>query len=215
MNSARFLLISPAGTIRDKDQRIIDRIVDGGYFENYGAVSAKELALAIHAYDPTLFPLVVVISNDPDDLLGPDDDATRNPAQSKKLLVQQKSKARTRISGPELITDIVSPTQTVINARTAHGLLAVSELGSALRDAFAPRSCKGLVQVRVWPEPEATGSGKSKAISMSWWLSAPIQQHLHNQTEPRQVHQSADNTPHLAAILEQFGPRSGCEQASK
>jgi len=144
LNSARFPLISPAGTIRNKDQRIIDRIVDGGYFENYGALSAKELALAIHAYDPTIFPLVVVISNDPDDLLSPDDDATRNPTQPKTLLVEQKSKARTRISGPEPVTDIVTPVKTVINARTAHGLLGVAELDSALRDAFAPRSCEGL-----------------------------------------------------------------------
>jgi hypothetical protein len=116
---------------------------------------------------------------------------------------------------PEPVTDIVTPVKTVINARTAHGLLGVAELDSALRDAFAPRSCEGLIQVRVWPEPEPSGSGKSKALSMSWWLSAPLQQHLHNQTEPRQVHQSADNTPHLAAILEQFGARSACQQASK
>jgi len=170
--------------------------------------------LAIHAYDPSLFPLVVVISNDPDDLLSSDDDATRNPAQSKKLLAEQKTKAQTRISGPEPVTDLVTPVKTVINARTAHGLLGVAELNSALRDAFAPRSCVGLIQVRVWPEPEASGSGQSKAVSMSWWLSGPIQQHLHNQTEPQQV-QSADNTPHLAAILEQFGARSACEQGSK
>jgi hypothetical protein len=215
LNSARFPLISPAGTIRNKDQRIIDRIVDGGYFENYGALSAKELALAIHAYDPTLFPLVIVISNDPDDLLSPVDDATRSLARSKTLLVEQKSKARTRISGPEPVTDIVTPVKTVVNARTAHGLLGVAELDSALRGSFPQGSCEGLIQVRVWPEPEAGRSGKSKAVSMSWWLSAPIQQHLHNQTEPQQVHQSGDNTPHLAAILEQFGARSACEQASK
>ncbi len=71
LNSARFPFISPAGTIRDTEE-IADRIVDGGYFENYGALSAKELALAVHAYDP-------------DDLLSPDDDATRNPAQSSRL----------------------------------------------------------------------------------------------------------------------------------
>ena len=213
-NSARFPFISPAGTIRDKDKRIIDRIVDGGYFENYGSLSAEELALAIHAYDPSLFPLVVVISNDPNDLLSPDDDATRNPAQSKKILAEQKTKAQMRISGPEPVTDLVTPVKTVINARTAHGLLGVAELDSALRDAFAPRSCEGLIQVRVWPELEASGSGQSKAVSMSWWLSGPIQQHLHNQTEPQQA-QSADNTPHLTAILEQFGARAACEQASK
>jgi hypothetical protein len=214
MNSARFPLISPAGTIRNKDQRIIDRIVDGGYFENYGTLSAKELALAIHAYEPDLFPLVVVISNDPDDLLSPDDDATRNPAQPKRLLVDQTSKARTRISGPEPITDIVTPIKTVINARTAHGLLSVAELDSALRDALAAQSCEGFIQVRVWPEPEANGSRTSKAVSMSWWLSAPVQQHLHNQTEPQPVGQLDNNTPHLAAVLEQFGA-TACEQVSK
>lgn len=214
LNSARFPFISPAGTIRDKDG-IVDRIVDGGYFENYGALSAKELALAVHAYDPSLFPLVVVISNDPDDLLSPDDDATRNPTQPKGLLTEQKDKARKRISGAEPVTDIVTPIKTVINTRTAHGLLGVAELDSTLRNAFAPRPCDGFIQVRVWPEQEADGSGTSKAVSMSWWLSAPIQQHLHNQTEPAQGHPSSDNTPHLAAILEQFGDRSTCEQTGK
>ena len=214
LNSARFPLISPPGTIRNKDDQIIDRIVDGGYFENYGALSAKELALAIHAYDRTLVPLVIVISNDPDDLLSPNDDATRNLAPEDNLLMGQKSKAQTRISGAEPVTDIVTPIKTVINARTAHGLLGVAELDSALRDASAPGSCENFIQVRVWPE-QANGSGQSKAVSMSWWLSAPVQQHLHNQTESQQAPQSADNTPHLAAILEQFGARSACEQASK
>jgi hypothetical protein len=168
LNSARFPLISPAGTIRNKDQRIIDRIVDGGYFENYGVLSAKELALAIHAYDPNLFPLVVVISNDPDDLLSPDDDVTRNPAQSKTLLVEQKSKARTRISGPEPVTDIVTPVKTVINARTAHGLLGVAEHKRAVLTARHPRRAGGpplncafydacgpitLHSCRAWPLP--------------------------------------------------------------
>jgi len=33
---------------------------------------------------------------------------------------------------------------------------------------------------------------------MSWWLSAPVQEHLNQQTEPQK---SGDNTPHLAPIL--------------
>ena len=119
LNSARFPLISPAGTIRNKDHKIVDRIVDGGYFENYGALSAKELALAVHAHDQNLFPLIVVISNDPDDLLSPDDDATRNPAHSKALLTLQKTKARTRVSGPEPVTDLVTPVKN--RYRRPHG----------------------------------------------------------------------------------------------
>jgi hypothetical protein len=93
-------------------------------------------------------------------------------------------------------------------------LLGIAELDSGLRDAFAPVSCEGLIQVRVWPE-EANESGQSKAVSMSWWLSAPVQEHLHNQTESQHAPQSVDNTLHLAAILEQFGARSPCERASK
>jgi hypothetical protein len=210
LNSARFPLISPAGTIRNKDRKIVDRIVDGGYFESYGALSAKEMALALHAVDQKLFPLVIVISNDPDDLLSPDDDATRNPAQSKTLLALQKTKARTRISGPEPVTDVITPVKTIINARTAHGLLGVAELDSALRDAF-PQPCEGLIQVRVWSELEANGSGRSKAVSMSWWLSAPVQEHLNQQTEPQK---SGDNTPHLAAILKQMATASHCPAGS-
>ena len=216
-NSARFPFISPAGTIRDsKDQMILDRIVDGGYFENYGALSAKELALAVHAVDPHLSPLVVVISNDPDDLLNADDDATRTSAPAKAiaakaLLAKQKAKARTLVSGSEPVTDLVTPIKTIANARTAHGLLGVEQLDSALRDAL-PRSCEGLIQVRVWPQPEDnTGSGRSKAVSMSWWLSAPIQEHLHQQTAPQQ---SGDNTPHLRAILKQMAAPPNCAEAS-
>jgi hypothetical protein len=156
---------------------------------------------------------VIVISNDPDDLLSPNDDATRNLARDNKLVIGQKSKAHMRISGPEPVTDIVTPIKTVINARTAHGLLGVAELDSALRDAFAQGSCADLFQIRVWPE-QANGSGQSKAVSMSWWLSAPVQQHLHSQTEP-QAHYSVDNTPHFAAIWEQIGARSPCGQDSK
>jgi hypothetical protein len=66
-NSARFPLISPPGSIRNTDGVIVDRIVDGGYFENSGALGAKELALGIRAIDPSLLPFVLVISNDPDD----------------------------------------------------------------------------------------------------------------------------------------------------
>jgi hypothetical protein len=48
-NSARFPIISPAGEIRNRKHQIVDRIVDGGYFENYGALGAIELAQAIRA----------------------------------------------------------------------------------------------------------------------------------------------------------------------
>ena len=71
-NSARFPFISPAGRfVSEGPTKAAYQIIDGGYFENYGARTAWELARAIedmNAADPTLgvVPIVVVISNDLD-----------------------------------------------------------------------------------------------------------------------------------------------------
>jgi hypothetical protein len=182
-NSARFPLISPPGSVRNKNQAIVDRIVDGGYFENYGALGAKELALAVHAVEPKLAPLVIVISNDPNDLLDPSDDSTssQTKGQLQARLKKQVQKARALVNGSEPITEIVTPLTTIANARTAHGLLGVDQLHSSLREAI-PNCNVSMVQVRVWPQFESN-SNVSKEVSMSWWLSSPIQRHLHQQTE--------------------------------
>jgi hypothetical protein len=182
-NSARFPLISPPGSVRNKDQTIVDRIVDGGYFENSGALGAKELALAVHAVQPALAPFVLVISNDPDDPVAPDDDAdtSANKQNLKGLRDAQVKKARAAVDGTEPFTDIVTPVTTIANTRTAHGILGIDELRSALRGAI-PGCGVHMIQVRVWPQARGTSNG-SRAVSMSWWLSSPVQRHLHQQTE--------------------------------
>jgi hypothetical protein len=72
-NSARFPFISPAGRFvsTGASGKTAYQIIDGGYFENYGARTAWELARAIEditASVPNLdvVPVVVVISNDLD-----------------------------------------------------------------------------------------------------------------------------------------------------
>ncbi|MEQ1865129.1 MAG: patatin-like phospholipase family protein [Micropepsaceae bacterium] len=71
-NSARFPFISPAGRfVSSGASGTAYQIIDGGYFENYGARTAWELARAIedlNAQDPSLgvVPIVVVVSNDLD-----------------------------------------------------------------------------------------------------------------------------------------------------
>ena len=64
-NSARFPIVSPPGSIRNREHHIVDRIVDGGYMENYGALGALESAQAIRAVESKLAPFVLVVSNDP------------------------------------------------------------------------------------------------------------------------------------------------------
>jgi hypothetical protein len=207
-NSARFPFISPAGSIRNQDQAIVDRIVDGGYFENYGALSAKELALAIHAAQPALAPVVVVISNDPDDLLNQDVEAAMSDVKA-NLKVQrdnQEKKARAAVNGAEPVTDIVAPVITVANTRTAHGILGVDELSIALRDAM-PDCRTYMIPVRVWPQPLETSAGP-RAVSMSWWLSTLVQRHLHQQTEPGK--NQNQNGPGLKAIWNVMKATSSC-----
>ena len=64
-NSARFTYISPAGDLRNKHGSVID----GGYFENYGALSALELAraarLELKDKKPGVKLIILMISSDP------------------------------------------------------------------------------------------------------------------------------------------------------
>jgi hypothetical protein len=206
-NSARFPFISPAGSVRNRNQAIVDRIVDGGYFENYGALTAKELALAVHAVQPDLSPFVLVVSNDPDDLLNPDNDSdTASKERRRVQRAAQLKKARAAVNGAEPVTDIVAPVTTVANTRTAHGILDVDELRSSLRDAM-PECDVRMIHVRVWPQLQET-SNRSRAVSMSWWLSTPIQRHLHQQTEDTK--NGNENGPRLQAVWEVMKSTSSC-----
>lgn len=69
-NSARFTYVSPAGNlISPEPSHNRGYVIDGGYFENYGAETALELARkAIDAIDPghlKVRPVVLQISSDP------------------------------------------------------------------------------------------------------------------------------------------------------
>jgi hypothetical protein len=164
-NSARFPLISPPGSIRNTDGVIVDRIVDGGYFENSGALGAKELALGIRAIDPSLLPFVLIISNDPDDPVMPDDDTQRQMRNA------QIKKVRAAVDRGEPVTEILTPVTAIINTRSVHGVLGMDELRIALSGAM-PKCDLHVVKVRVWPQLLGKSDG-SRAVSMSWWLSPP------------------------------------------
>jgi hypothetical protein len=168
-NSARFPVISPPGAVRNAKHNVIDRIVDGGYIENYGAITAMELAVAINAVQPELAPFVLIISNDPDE----------NPIINK-------------IDVPDaaFLTDVSIPLQAIASARDGRGRLAVQQLESVL-DAITRRGCnEDTSHIRVWPQYIQQGTKKvSRPVSLSWWLSTPIQVHLHQQLESTKLRQ--------------------------
>src|SRR6266851_4236503 len=62
--SARFPIISPHGNLRHPDGQIVGRAVDGGYFENFGAITAQEITAALR--EQNLKPFVLLVSNDPE-----------------------------------------------------------------------------------------------------------------------------------------------------
>jgi predicted acylesterase/phospholipase RssA len=172
-NSARFPIVSPPGNIRNRAHYIIDRIVDGGYMENFGVLAAFELVQAIHAIRPELKPLVLVISNDPDEPVAMEQSADKAQAT-------------------DFLTDLTSIVAAVANTRNARGSLAVSQLENLSRSLSIP-SCKlSFAHVRVWPERidpknnacDVGNFNKSpRAVSLSWWLSTPIQFRLFEEIE--------------------------------
>jgi hypothetical protein len=65
MLSARFPVVSPAGTIRAKGDggQNGDRVVDGGYFENAGVTTALDVARALKSEGVT--PVLLWVQNEP------------------------------------------------------------------------------------------------------------------------------------------------------
>ncbi len=112
-NSARFPYVSPAGTLRAGGE---DRghIVDGGYFENFGAVTAEELLHAViealGRRGKTARPVLIQISNDPG-------------LQADDLDVGRLEGPAPRPSN-RLGNEILGPPRTFLNARNARGILA-------------------------------------------------------------------------------------------
>jgi hypothetical protein len=176
LNSARFPVISPAGEIRNARNRVIDRIVDGGYFENYGASSALDLARAIKTLDPSLDPFVLVISNDPE-----------ASVDLEQFIPRADRRHVTGLLFPDVpkggfASAVTSPITAFANTRNARRTLAVGQLRAELRLLNdIPDEDRNVAHLRVAPQIESPG--QFRPLSMSWWLSKPVQARLHEQVE--------------------------------
>jgi len=106
-NSARFTYVSPAGTLSDGTH-----LVDGGYFENFGAVTGREVLKAgIERWDHAIRPIAILISNDPN--LKEEDFRPLEPRPAKPKTWAGEA---------------LGPLRTLLQTRDARGLLAASEL---------------------------------------------------------------------------------------
>ncbi|HEY4133468.1 MAG TPA: hypothetical protein VGM50_22810 [Gemmatimonadaceae bacterium] len=126
-NSARFTYVSPAGLLVSRDGAERGRIVDGGYFENSGLVTAREIverllnggAAASFPRDSstTAAPVIVLyLCNDPTTCHSPLPDSAAHSADS---LAQAK---------PTFANELLSPVRALLSTRDARGELAASEV---------------------------------------------------------------------------------------
>jgi hypothetical protein len=92
---ARFPYLSPGGSIRDERGRFVSQIVDGGYFENSGALTAVEIVTGLRERCPGECAFVpIVISNAPDHPAN--DGPTRPPRAAGESLLPIQTFMRTR-----------------------------------------------------------------------------------------------------------------------
>lgn len=188
-NSARFPLISPSGGIMCKvksaglfsniwrfffggDTELVDYVVDGGYFENFGATTAMNVARALETFG--LKPIVLLISNNP-----------MASATAESMLADACPPLLPDIADDSWLGKIARPAGALYQSRDARGSYAIRDLVWSMR---TPESrgigCKAAVggegrQVyHVTVFGEVGDDGQSKSVSMSWWLSKPVQQFI-------------------------------------
>jgi hypothetical protein len=214
-NSARFPVVSPAGSlIRPDTAKLVGRLADGGYFDNYGALTAFDLADTLR-WEYDLYPFVILITNDP----GDNDD----PTLSKGSLAGPSAfpPAEIKASAQLFASVVAAPVDTFFNVRSGHGSTALKLLrelidphvyqkeicgGDPTEEAAKaatkpadqpPASCYDLAATtgdtaaaqaprepcfaHLGVYPQETEAGTVKDISMSWWLSKPVQDYLDSQ----------------------------------
>lgn len=153
--SARFPIISPHGTLRRKDGPTEDRVVDGAYYENFGAISALELVGVLRRYG--LDPFVIVVNNDP--ALGDLD----------------------CISSIERNVDSTKSESIITLATVASPLKALLATGSGRASLAAAQTCREMGENFAFISVSPDAGDPGKALSMSWWLSMHVQKYLDNQ----------------------------------
>ncbi len=156
-NSARFTYVSPAGRLRPGGQ---DRghVVDGGYFENSGAVTARDLLRALASIEvegPQPRFAAIYICNAPERCHAaptePAGSAAWRPAKS--------------------LGELASPLRALLSAREARGSLALAELRRepALQERFVELGiCKNALA-----HPD-----RADALPLGWQLSDGVRKEM-------------------------------------
>ncbi len=190
-NSARFSYVSPAGDLGNGNGSVID----GGYFENYGALSALELARAAKAAlkdeKPGVKLVFLLISSDPS--LEPKRTLVRikEPKSADKCLVSVavREERSSRHGAPNYLSvdpdqfenawfnEFLAPVQGVTKVREAHGNRAAAELAVEICSEFpdAPKAADGASSSAQSPQTQVAATldqGKDFSLDDSEFVKA-------------------------------------------
>jgi hypothetical protein len=206
-NSARFPFISPAGSLYPfgaaaaaagasgasavtATGKLFGRLVDGGYFDNFGAFTARDLAVALAT--EKLHPFVILITNDPGSAPLPDaaplswaKNEPPNPASGTwwRFAPELETVLATRSShgdyGLQLLRTLTDPT--LDQERMPSQASSQTSCFTTTGQTSAPTEpC--FAQLAVYGEPSGWGvAARAKDISMSWWASKLVQEYLDEQ----------------------------------
>ena len=182
-NSARFPFISPTGRFwhrNDPTRRETPRqVVDGGYFENYGARTAAELSRKIlqmgnddFKYPGGLAPIVVVISNDGDGArttLGDVSVHCKTPDKNLPPAVMEERTTREQGLAPELAAPLLG----LYATRSAHGQDALH----IVRRLHCPAETGGLKRMIHIALPMADPE-QGESAPLNWVLNDQVRHFL-------------------------------------
>ena len=174
--SARFPIISPQGNLRDADGRVIDRVVDGGYFENFGASTATEIAGELTRLG--LKPFIILVNNEPTTsgiacIAGNGDSTLSYPTTAQTAWFAW----------------LRAPLNAVLATRQARGSYAAANLCSWISD----QARFAFISIGL------DTTNPNKALSMSWWLSKNVQKYLNEQLDIN-VYNGPDNASSFRKI---------------
>jgi hypothetical protein len=190
-NSARFPLISPQGVLRGSDDVKVDRVVDGGFFENFGVTTANDIARVLVANQ--LKPVILLVTNDPTSV------ARTRQLDDLDYTSPQLPDAR----DAPLLDWIGAPLEALYATRTSRGELAILRTGQESHGTEKDVVHIPITNITVYGElakPEEKGkSPQFKEVSWSWWLSKPVQEYLDNQFFMRSYSGGFDENPNKAS----------------
>ncbi|MEJ2117197.1 MAG: hypothetical protein P8Y36_04525, partial [Alphaproteobacteria bacterium] len=203
--SSRSPFVSPHANIRDKNAQVVDSAVDGAYFDNSGAITAIEIARGLKVTDERLLPFVVQISNEPEWFPercenGRRQSVLRPPLQDEADLkslgtfgniftVNATRIARSYETIIEMPRQISAMNNGVISGKQIYICPQRKEnffwgkIVSASTPDMRVRSLQMQRNIQVTTK-EHSAQGR-KSVSLSWWLSPPLQAYLDAQVYSR------------------------------